>query len=122
MPAMKDELGATEVVELVSLIRDFRDGRRVVPHDPEDEDHPLIPSQPAEPKPLTSSGARTHRPTALAATDLANPRADEARKLYRRFCMSCHGADGHGTTLPHRFHGFRISHRRCGTSSEPTPN
>ncbi len=99
MPAMKDKLGATEVVELVGLVRHFRDGRQVVPDEPTEEDDRSIPPEPEESKTLTSAGTETPRVTSLAATDLANRGADDARNLFRRFCVSCHGADGRGIAL-----------------------
>ena len=65
MPAMKGKLGETEVVQLVSLVRNFRHGRQVVRDEPEDDEDP---SQATEPKNVTSlpSARRTRSSISLA--------------------------------------------------------
>jgi mono/diheme cytochrome c family protein len=81
MPAMKDKIGPTEVVHLVSLVRNFRGGEQVVPDEPEEQEERSTPPGPrrlAEPTPPVA------RPDAILV-------------LFQRLCSSCHGADGHGT-------------------------
>jgi len=74
MPAMKDKLGPTEVVLLVTLVRNFRGGEQVVPDEPEDQEEP-------------------------STSESVVPRSDAIPGLFQRFCSSCHGADGHGNAM-----------------------
>jgi mono/diheme cytochrome c family protein len=83
MPAMKDKLGPMEVVLLVTLVRNFRDGEQVVPDKPEDQEQPSTPPGPRRLAELT-------RPVA---------RSDAIPGLFQRFCSSCHAADGHGNAM-----------------------
>jgi mono/diheme cytochrome c family protein len=81
MPAMKDTLAARNVMELVSLVRNFRDGRQVVPEDPETGTDP--PSE----------------WVSRATSEPVNVRSDAAQGLFQRFCASCHGSDGKGNGM-----------------------
>jgi mono/diheme cytochrome c family protein len=83
MPAMKDKLGPTEVVLLVTLVRSFRGGEQVVPDEPEDQNEPSTPPQ----------------PRGSAESTQSVPRSDAIPGLFQRLCSSCHGADGHGNAM-----------------------
>jgi hypothetical protein len=83
MPPMKDKLRPTEVVRLVSLVRNFRGGEQVVPDEPEDQNEPSTPPEPRK-------AAEPTRPV---------PRSDAISGLLERSCSSSHGADGHGTAM-----------------------
>jgi mono/diheme cytochrome c family protein len=96
MPAMRGKLGATEVVALVALVHEFRDGSLVVPEEPADR-------QAASPK------LETEKPAAQSRPDLTVPQAvargvskpgsvepNATRVRYQRLCASCHDEDGRG--------------------------
>jgi mono/diheme cytochrome c family protein len=99
MPAWKDQLAATDVVELVSLVRNFRDGRQVVPDDSGNEEDSSKPSEEEKPAAPTTSSARSPQRVSLITSEVVNPRSDAARGLFQRFCVSCHDADGHGNAM-----------------------
>jgi mono/diheme cytochrome c family protein len=99
MPAMKRKLHETEVVELVSLIRNFRDGRQVVPEEPEHEQDSSKPTEPKKTTSLPSSGARSLQAAPQPMSAPVNPQAEAGRGLFRRFCAACHGSDGHGSAM-----------------------
>ncbi len=83
MPAMKDKLRPTEVVHLVSLVRNFRGGEQVVPDEPADQQEPA-----------TQPEARTSTESARILAP-----SDAIPGLFQRLCSSCHGADGHGNGM-----------------------
>lgn len=83
MPAMKNQLGPTEVVHLVSLVRNFRGGGQVVPDEPADQQEPST-------QPRLRGPAEPTRPV---------PRSEAIPGLFQRLCSSCHEADGHGNAM-----------------------
>jgi mono/diheme cytochrome c family protein len=99
MPAMKSKLRETEVMQLVSLVRDFRDGRQVVS------------DEPAEAAESLKSAERKRTASRLTARNFDSPRAPEAttarvnavaeagRGLFQRFCIACHEIDGRGSRM-----------------------
>ena len=99
MPAMKGKLGETEVVKLVSLVRNFRGGQQLVPDEPEEEKSSAKASEPKN-KTASENGV-VHRPQPDSPPINAhvNQQADAGRGIFQRFCKSCHGSDGRGTTL-----------------------
>jgi mono/diheme cytochrome c family protein len=102
MPAMKDKLGATDVVELVSLVRNFREGRRVVPDTAERDEAQSTSPELEKSRALKTPAARAPQLVARAASQPVNVRAGGAPSVYQRFCVSCHGADGQGSALRSR--------------------
>jgi len=99
MPAMKGKLGETEVVQLVSLVRNFRDGRHVVHDEPEDEQDSSKRSDPKKTTSLPSSRAQSLQSVPQATSAPASRQAEAGRALYRRFCVACHDVDGHGSAV-----------------------
>ena len=85
MPAMKSKLRTDELATIVRLVRSFRDGRFQIPED-EDEKENSSQTEPA----VLSVERATPRP-------VVNP-LDTGRALFQRLCVSCHGADGTGST------------------------
>jgi mono/diheme cytochrome c family protein len=83
MPAMKNKVAPTEVVHLVALVRNFRDGKQVVPEEPEDQEGSSTPPGPQR----------------LADPTRPVPRSGEIPSLFQRLCSKCHGADGHGNAM-----------------------
>ena len=99
MPAMKRKLGEPDVVQLVMLVRKFRGGQQVVPDEPEDEKD-SAKSTKRQNKTARENGV-VHRPQpdSPAISAHVNQQADAGRGIFQRFCKSCHGSDGRGTTL-----------------------
>jgi mono/diheme cytochrome c family protein len=99
MPAMKRKLGETEVGQLVALVRNFRGGQQLVSDEPEDEKNSAKSSE-AKNKKARENGV-VHRPQtdSRAIKAHVNQQADAGRSVFQRFCTSCHGSDGRGTTL-----------------------
>jgi mono/diheme cytochrome c family protein len=96
MPAMKTKLGTKDAMLLVALVRDFQDGRQVVPGEtaePAESSKSEKPRQTADPAEPTAPAARSDPPWTSVSTV---PRTDRGRGVFRRFCMSCHGGDGRG--------------------------
>jgi len=99
MPAMKAKLGETEVVQLVSLVRNFRGGRQLVLDEPDDEENS---AESPERKNMTArqgSTVHTAQPGSPAIGAPVNQQADAGRGIFQRLCKSCHGSDGQGTAL-----------------------
>jgi cytochrome c oxidase cbb3-type subunit 3 len=100
MPAMKRKLSEAEVMRLVSLVRNFGGGGQIVDEDLEFANEGPSPSTVTE-KPIVNS----HSATATApiesqtTTKPASSRPEAGRRLFARFCVACHGADGHGSSM-----------------------
>jgi mono/diheme cytochrome c family protein len=99
MPAMKGKLGEADVAQLVSLIRNFRGGQQVVPDEPEDEKSPAKPSERRNKTAHEDGVVHLPLPDSPALNAHVNQPADAGRGIFQRFCKSCHGPDGRGTTL-----------------------
>jgi mono/diheme cytochrome c family protein len=99
MPAMKGKLGETEVVQLVSLVRKFRDGTHVIPDEPDDEDNSSKPTENKRTGSTPSPGSDSPRLVVRATSAPIHPAAEAGRRLFSRFCVACHGADGHGSAV-----------------------
>jgi mono/diheme cytochrome c family protein len=99
MPKMKGKLGETEVVQLVSLVRNFRGGQQVVPDEPEDEKNSAKSSEPKNKTSRENGVVQIPQPDSPAINAHVNQQADAGRGIFERFCKSCHGSDGRGTTL-----------------------
>jgi mono/diheme cytochrome c family protein len=104
MPAMKETLETNDVVALVALIRNFRDGRQVVTDGPDDDARPQKPGE--ADSPLTGARDQTPRPISRLANAPAGSMADAGRAHYQRLCISCHGADGRGAAMRSQVPGF----------------
>jgi len=104
MPAMKGKLGKREVVELVALVRNFREGTQVLPDDSEESVHPTAPpvTQSSSVKEVTSSDAQPPVSPPRTARDGASADSAMALSLFRRSCISCHGQDGRGEAMRDR--------------------
>ena len=99
MPAMKGKLHETEVVQLVALVRNFRGGQQLVPDEPEDEKNSAKSSERKNKTARENSGVHIPQPDSRALNAHVNQQADAGRGIFQRFCKSCHGSDGRGTTL-----------------------
>jgi mono/diheme cytochrome c family protein len=78
MPRMKNKLGAVDVRQMVALVRAFREGKLVV------SDEVEASARPAAAPGLNDLGLR------------------QGSKLFQRFCVMCHGADGRGSGMRER--------------------
>ena len=99
MPAMKRKLAETEVVQLVSLVRNFRGGQQLVPEEPEDEKNSAKSSERTNKTTRENGVVHIPHPDSPAINAHVNQQADAGRGIFQRFCKSCHGSDGRGTTL-----------------------
>ena len=99
MPAMKRKLSETEVPQLVSLIRNFRGGQQLVPDEPEDEKNSAKSSERNNKTARENGVVQIPQPDSPAINAHVNQQADAGRGIFQRFCKSCHGTDGRGTTL-----------------------
>jgi mono/diheme cytochrome c family protein len=97
MPPKKRELSPTEVVLLVTLIRDFQGGDQVIPVEPEGREEPPKRIKPAE------SVAGATRPTPRSTSGSKAPPSEAIRGLFQQSCTKCHGADGRGNALRVQF-------------------
>jgi mono/diheme cytochrome c family protein len=95
MPPMKGKLGSADVKQMVAFVRGFRGGSQVIDADPDPPAEPVQPVAPiVEAKEVLSSVAPAPRPSSSNAPD-----SREARQVFQRFCLACHGPDGRGSTL-----------------------
>ena len=99
MPAMKRKLRETEVVQLALLVREFRGGRQLIPDEPEDEKNSAKSSEVKKMTPREKSAVGKPQSGSAAVSAHVNPQVDVGRGIFQRFCASCHGSDGRGTTL-----------------------
>jgi mono/diheme cytochrome c family protein len=99
MPAMKRKLRETDVVQLVSLVRNFRGGQQLVPDEPEDEKSSAESSERKNKTTRENGVVHLPQPDSPAINAHVNQQADAGRGIFQRFCKSCHGFDGRGTTL-----------------------
>ena len=93
MPRMRDKLGTLDVRQMVVFVREFRDGNQVV--DEESETAPAAaPALPVAAARSTESPADHVR----GARSSMSERSDqESARIFRRFCVMCHGSDGKGS-------------------------
>jgi mono/diheme cytochrome c family protein len=96
---MKRKLSENEVVQLVSLVRNFRGGQQVVPDEPEAEKNSAKSSEPKNKTSRENGVVQIPQPDSPAINAHVNQQADAGRGIFERFCKSCHGSDGRGTTL-----------------------
>jgi mono/diheme cytochrome c family protein len=87
MPPMKKKLGSCSVQEMVSFIREFRDGKQVVP------EHTELPREEAHPATAARSSANPD-PTDPRHVRQVSLTDQNGARLFQRFCVKCHGADG----------------------------
>jgi mono/diheme cytochrome c family protein len=100
MPPMKGKLGETEVVQLVLLVRNFRGGQQLVPDEPAEDEKSSAKSSERNNKSARENGVvPIPQPDSPANNAHVNQQADAGRGIFQRFCKSCHGPDGRGTTL-----------------------
>jgi mono/diheme cytochrome c family protein len=99
MPAMKGKLAETDVVQLVALVRNFRGGQQLVPDEPEDEKKSAKSSERKNKTARENGVVPIPQPDSPAINAHVKREADAGRGIFQRFCKSCHGSDGRGTTL-----------------------
>jgi mono/diheme cytochrome c family protein len=93
MLPMKDKLGPDDADQMIAFLRAFGGGKQLVVLEPRKS--PLAP--PGEiPAPVA-------RPAPVAAVPAQRPetvgRLRAVTRLYRQYCLSCHGVDGKGTEM-----------------------
>jgi mono/diheme cytochrome c family protein len=104
MPPKKDKLSPTDVVRLVSLIREFRGGEQVIPVEPEGREEPSKDTQPQTSAKPAEPGAGATGPASRSTSESKVAAPSEAiRGLFQRSCAKCHGADGRGNDLRVQF-------------------
>jgi mono/diheme cytochrome c family protein len=99
MPPMKTKLSETDVVQLVLLVRNFRGARQVVPEESEPEKPSSKPTDPKAASANRATDSHARQSASPATNPPANHEADAGRGIFKRFCMACHGADGHGSAM-----------------------
>jgi mono/diheme cytochrome c family protein len=87
------------VVQLVSLVRKFRDGGHVVRDSSENDEDSTKQTEAQKPTAVPSSGSQSSQFVSQATIKPPNSQADSGRRVYHRFCVACHGADGHGSAM-----------------------
>ena len=98
MPAMRAKLAETEVVQLVSLVRNFRAHGKWCPTNRRMRNFPRN-------RPNRTRRQRSQPQTPTLVVRLAgNKRTRVSRggrgpRIYQRFCVACHGTDGQGSAL-----------------------
>jgi len=92
MPSMKQQLGDIEVESLIVLVRSF--ARRDQAVSPKRSDPITLAERPAAGA-ADPGDARRDLPPPPAKTGSQMPKAGA---LYRRYCVTCHGADGKGSS------------------------
>jgi mono/diheme cytochrome c family protein len=121
MPAFQKKLPMFDIVALIALVREFQDGRLVVPEEPEGPEKGApavigsrsllaVAPETRESREKASPDPEKAKPSArtnlggpvpqLASRVMSKPvdtRAVAARGDYKRFCVSCHGSDGRGS-------------------------
>jgi cytochrome c oxidase cbb3-type subunit 3 len=99
MQPMKDKLGGTDVDQMVSYVRSFREGKLVVKVQPESAATPERAAPPVIAAPVASAPAGSESQSAETSA-----RISAATNLYRSYCIICHGPDGKGgpmrTSMP----------------------
>jgi mono/diheme cytochrome c family protein len=103
MPPKKGKLSPTELVLLVTLIRDFQGGKQVIPDEPEGRE---VTSRRTEPRPSAEPakpGVGATRPASRSTSEPKVPPSEVIRALFRRSCAKCHGADGQGNAVRVQF-------------------
>ena len=89
---MNDKLGSAGVDQMIAYIRGFGGGKQAVRVKPQPR-----PAPPGEAVVLPpAKGPPAMAPSETEAATTARIRA--ATVLYRQYCLSCHGADGRGST------------------------
>ena len=102
MPSMKAKLGNLEVSKVVRLVRNFRGGEFEIPDDVmaserlENGEADPRPSPTSPPPHAISRSSQRDDEASIATAALA---MDQARILYQRYCVSCHGEDGRSGPL-----------------------
>jgi mono/diheme cytochrome c family protein len=99
MPAMKTKLGTKDAMLLVALVREFRGGRQVVPGESTEPAESSKPVNPQAPMERAAPAERSPQTVSRGASGSAVSPADPGRGVFQRFCISCHGADGHGDAM-----------------------
>lgn len=98
MPAMEDKLTTADLPGIVALIRGFRGGGMVVPEEEKGNQSrdrittqtPILPSPPSHP---------AEKGRSVSRRGLEHRGLERALGLYRKFCATCHDANGQGRAL-----------------------
>jgi mono/diheme cytochrome c family protein len=106
MPAMKNKLGDADVMQLVSLVRKFRDGEQLAREDAKNEEKPEDRAEADNGQMVPPVGTHPAQSISRRTIISENSEAASGRKVFQRFCVACHGADGRGTSMRAQFPGI----------------
>jgi ubiquinol-cytochrome c reductase cytochrome b subunit len=94
MLPMKDKLNAADAEKMAAYLRTFAGGKKLLVVEPK---RPAPgPEQPAV---VPGPAARAKPPARLAPSVETAARIRAASVLYREYCLTCHGASGHGSEM-----------------------
>jgi mono/diheme cytochrome c family protein len=99
MPATKRKLSGDDVMRLVSLVRKFSDGGQIVEEAAEPKEEPRPSADTKEPAVNQQFTAAIAPMDSQTTTKPASTSPEAGRRLFARFCVACHGADGHGSSM-----------------------
>ena len=96
MLPMKDKLGPGDVDQMVAFVRAFGGGKQLVVLEP--RKRPLPPAR-ENPAPVARSAPVASGPAPAAPSAETVGRLRAVTRLYRQYCLTCHGVDGKGTEM-----------------------
>ena len=96
MLPMKDKLGPDDADQMLAFLRAFGGGKQLVVLEPRERPLPPPREHPV-PGTRTTPVAAGSAPTAPSAESVGRLRA--VTRLYRQYCLTCHGVDGKGTEM-----------------------
>ncbi len=96
MLPMKDKLGPDDVDQMVAFLRAFGGGKQLVVLEPRNRSI-VPPREKAAPIERPAPVAAAPAPAAPSAVTVGRLRA--VTRLYRQYCLTCHGVEGKGTEM-----------------------
>lgn len=96
MLPMKDKLGPDDADQMVAFLRAFGGGKQLVVLEP--RKRPLPPPR-ENPAPAARPAPVAARPVATAPSAETVGRLSAVTRLYRQYCLTCHGVNGKGTEM-----------------------
>jgi mono/diheme cytochrome c family protein len=93
---MKAKLKSEDAKLLVSLVRNFKGGKQVVP---DETDTPADTAETPKATEPVQPSAPSPRAVSVPTSGSTVSRADPGRALFQRLCVACHGGAGRGDAL-----------------------